>query len=497
MKTIFPKQKAIPAWCWITAIAAIAAVAVYVFISSQVQAVGFPLDDAWIHQTYARNLADFGEWAFIPGKPTAGSTAPLWTALLGLLHLASKGTPFLLTFGLGAFFLGLLACTAEWIYRRFAGPQGWVPVVGIFLVMEWHLVWAGASGMETIMLAAFVMSIFLCLSKGSLRFDMVAGALTGLAIWVRPDAITLMGPIIFVQLFRGQSWSERLKSISLTLAASLLPIAAFLGFNLLISGQVWPNTFYAKQAEYAAMQQTSFLTRLIKLAIQPIIGAGLLLVPGFIYKLAIAIKKREWFWLAVILWLMGFIFIYALRLPVTYQHGRYLMPAMPVFFLIGLIGMVTWINADPSQHGVIWVLKKGWIISVAAVQIAFLVMGARSYARDVAIINTEMVAAANWIQENTDPSDLIAVHDIGAVGYYSQRDVIDLAGLVTPEVIPVIRNEHALKILLDDRQAAYLMTFPDWYEELADDKAVVFQTSSQFSISAGGENMTVYRWMDD
>jgi hypothetical protein len=45
---------------------------------------GFPLDDAWIHQTYARNLAQTGQWAFTPGIPSAGSTAPLYTVILAV-----------------------------------------------------------------------------------------------------------------------------------------------------------------------------------------------------------------------------------------------------------------------------------------------------------------------------------------------------------------------------------------------------------------------------
>ena len=36
---------------------------------------GFPLDDSWIHQTYARNLAQTGQWAFVPGVPSAASTS--------------------------------------------------------------------------------------------------------------------------------------------------------------------------------------------------------------------------------------------------------------------------------------------------------------------------------------------------------------------------------------------------------------------------------------
>jgi len=44
--------------------------------------ISFPLDDAWIHLTFARNLARFGDWAYFPGDPvTTGSTSPLFTLL--------------------------------------------------------------------------------------------------------------------------------------------------------------------------------------------------------------------------------------------------------------------------------------------------------------------------------------------------------------------------------------------------------------------------------
>lgn len=47
--------------------------------------IGFPLDDSWIHQQFARNLARGDGLSFQPGELVAGSTAPLWTALLSLL----------------------------------------------------------------------------------------------------------------------------------------------------------------------------------------------------------------------------------------------------------------------------------------------------------------------------------------------------------------------------------------------------------------------------
>ena len=44
--------------------------------------LAFPLDDSWIHLHFARNLAEGRGFAYNPGVPVSGSTAPLWTLLL-------------------------------------------------------------------------------------------------------------------------------------------------------------------------------------------------------------------------------------------------------------------------------------------------------------------------------------------------------------------------------------------------------------------------------
>jgi hypothetical protein len=185
--------------------------------------------------------------------------------------------------------------------------------------------------------------------------------------------------------------------------------------------------------------------------------------------------------------------IYALRLPVTYQYGRYIMPVMPVYFVWSLAGMGYWVKpAEPK----LWkrVIGRSWAAASALVLLGFWTIGANAYAQSVAIIETEMVDPARWIAQNTPSQALVAAHDIGALGYFGQRRLLDLAGLVSPEVIPFIRDEGRLAAFLDEQQADYLMTFPDWYPELAKRGVEVYRSQGIFSPRQGGENMRVYRW---
>jgi len=71
-----------------------------------------------------------------------------------------------------------------------------------------------------------------------------------------------------------------------------------------------------------------------------------------------------------------------------------------------------------------------------------------------------------------------------------------MAGLVSPEVIPFIRDEPQLSAWLDRSGADYLETFPGWYPSLtaARRERQVFVTNAPYSPAAGGENMAVYVW---
>lgn len=454
--------------------------------------LGFPLDDAWIHQTYARNLVRLGEWSFVPGEPSAGSTSPLWTLLQAGGH-ATGVAPALWSAFLGAVLLALMGgLAADWWRSRSGGQAAIAALVGVLVVIEWHLVWAALSGMEILAFGTIVVGTLRLLDRSPVSWVRV-GATIGLGLWIRPDALSLLVPALWILVLSGESWSQRWRAGAGLAVGAVALAVPYLLLNLSLSGSVWPTTFYAKQTEYQILTNAPFPSRLAAQFIQPFIGVGAVLLPGLALWLAREIGDRSWTALAPLIWAGSFMAAYAIRLPVTYQHGRYAMPVIPVVLVLSCQGMIAWIR--PAASGPIRrVLSRAWLLTVAATALVFGVLGGRALATDVAIIQTEMVRSARWIAANTEEDALVAGHDIGALGYFGGRSIIDLAGLVSPEVISFLRDESALATYLDRRGADYLMTFPGWYPNLVQRGDLVFTTGGSLAPAAGGENMAVYRW---
>ncbi len=479
-------------WMLILAGAAVLSVVVYLLVSRWYYRIGFPLDDAWIHQTYARNLALHGEWAFLLGEPSGGSTAPLWSMLLAFGFLV-RLAPYIWTYSLGAAILWGVAALAEIIVRRLVPAyQARMPWAGLVILLEWHLSWSAVSGMETLLYALLVV-LTMAFMLGEARKPFALGLLIGLSVWVRPDGITLLGPAILVLLLAEATWLGRLRSLgSLGLGFGSL-FALYLLFNLKFAGSPWPSTFYAKQAEYEILQRLPIWERMGMEAIQPLVGVGIALLPGFGLTLLSAVRRHSWGLLASAAWLLGYIGLYAWRLPVTYQHARYLIPAMPVLFILGLAGLIEFICQD--KKGIRWIVGAVWQVCVGLILFLFWIRGAYAYAQDVAVIESEMVTTARWVSMNLPGNSLVAAHDIGALGYFGNHDLVDLAGLVSPEVIPFLRDETRLGAYLDARQVDYLVTFPSWYPLLTQGRVPVFTTGAPFAPSMGEDNMAVYRWL--
>jgi hypothetical protein len=170
------------------------------------------------------------------------------------------------------------------------------------------------------------------------------------------------------------------------------------------------------------------------------------------------------------------------------------MPTIPYFLVYGIAGTARWLRPR-SPRLVVRLFSKAMPLAIGCLFVAFLVIGARAYADDVCMINGEMVDVARWLNAHTPPDALIAAHDIGAIGYHARRPLLDLAGLVTPEVIPFIRDQARLLEFIVEQGADYVVTFPSWYPEMVVDQRLTleYQTSCPVTRQRGGDNMAVYR----
>jgi hypothetical protein len=353
------------------------------------------------------------------------------------------------------------------------------------------MLWAAMSGMETLLHALLIFAIIGGLLTGSRRY-LTLGLLTGLSIWVRPDGLTLVGPVLLTIFFIDRSARDIGRSTVMYLLGLGSLFVPYLFFNLWLSGTPMPNTFYAKQTEYALWQAQPALYRLTVLLVQLLTGPSVILLPGVIGYVILAIRRRSVPMIAAILWCAGYLVVYILRLP-AYQHGRYLMPAMPIFFLFGLLVFLEFQKSSMfgRKH---WMIKTAWQLSLEILTLVFVVLGAHSYGEDVGLIQSEMVVTAKWVSANLPPGKIVAAHDIGALGYFDNHKLIDLAGLVSPEVIPFMRDESRLAKFLDQSGANYLIAFPAFYPELTDSLQVVFTSGGKFAPAIGEKNMSVYRW---
>jgi hypothetical protein len=51
-----------------------------------------------------------------------------------------------------------------------------------------------------------------------------------------------------------------------------------------------------------------------------------------------------------------------------------------------------------------------------------------------------LIPFGRWLGAHAAPDAMIATPDIGAIGYFSQRPVLDLGGLVTPRMVPLLER---------------------------------------------------------
>jgi len=505
---------------------------------------GFPLDDAWIHAQFARNIVLGNGFSYNPGVPASGSTAPLWTFVSATGYLMT-GDAVLGAKAMGVLFLALTALLVYVTVRAITDDGRQALFAAVMTASLPRLLWASLSGMEvtlavTLTLAGIVAHL---LSSGTGdRRQYLSTVLFGLASLARPEcAVFFLAAMLdraAVRVFlrprelASRGWVVPLVLHAAIFAAILLP---FLLFSKRFGVGFLPNTAYAKALLWSRGLISAFVTSssrelLRSLTVHPFdyclsfLEESLrnnpvlfVMAPfGFMWLTLSAPCGRDARCRSFILPLAVVLFPLAIGIVVpfgdaSYQEGRYAAPAAPLMVVIGTIGIfaaarygaqvvsearLMGSRARPAlERSLVWIL----------VSLALLAQGrnvwyrGQVHGREVANIQDMQVTLGKWVDRNLPRDAVIAVNDVGAIAYFSERKVLDTVGLISPEVLGYRRQgqsaEAAMLSLLEAERPGYAALFPDWYPNAV--KTELFVPIHRVILSdnlvCGGDEMVVYR----
>lgn len=436
--------------------------------------IGFPLDDAWIHQVYARNIGTLGEMSFNPGQLSSGSTAPAWTMLLSLSYLMGIH-PILWAYFWGVFFAIGTALVSIKLSKRYFGAKSSDWLVGIICILEWHMAWAALSGME-ISLFTFLTLIYLwLLDRGT--HPSVFGLLAGLLFWVRPEGLLLAALYSIPWLCLRPNYRKMIESAVIFIFSFSVIVGPLIIFNNRMGSSIFPNTVYAKYMQFGypwSLYKTG--KYYIELMLFFIRGPLMLLIPLVaitVYQLQKKIKIRITY---PLIWAFALVIPQSVALPQIYHNGRYLIPIIPLVIIFGLAGL-DWMSNRFNQWKFFWLTYK---VLIVVMVIVLSVNGVSTFSLLNRLLETQHGEIGQWINIHTPPGTIIATHDIGLIGYYSHRTIVDLAGLITPEVIPFLHDQYGMAEICKRYKVEYLAVFTPSYETLLRelDAYLVFSPSS-------------------
>lgn len=420
----------------------------------------FPLDDAYITLSNARDLLDGSQGPF-GVSPLVGATSPVHLALVAALA-AVVPLPWA---GALAAWIAIAAYTlalARLAQRCGLGAGETALLVAIGLgagLSLYHLL----NGLETGLAMAFVAwSLVLAMGPPTPLFP----ALLGLMPFVRPE-LAILAAILFVNQARLRGEARDWQALALDtaiLAACAAPWLLWMGME---TGTVLPQTAAAKRAFFAEEAQPWPL----KIAAVVYALGRLCLQIGPLALALAALRSRREGRLALLFALL-MLAVFAQQFPGGLNHNeqRYLYVFVPV--LLAGLAFALQDATGVERRWLRWLAIASAVYALAAAPAML-----RVYAGGIAFSRTELAGVAEWVNANLPATARIAVHDAGYAAMAIDRALIDVVGLKTPRSAEVheritapsagLRRGEALARILADRDAEYLIVWAGWDDDFA------------------------------
>lgn len=437
---------------------------VLLFLAGSALFRNYVVDDAYIHMTFVRNLANTGEFSFNVGTPVYGTTSPLWVMVNAAV---AKLLPFFSVFGivktlsfgfsLTSLLLFILLCK-----RQFTPPLAFL-LSFLFASNPWFIRWS-LSGMEVGFVLTLVLTILLMLTtlKGP-KLGFGTGFFAGLLMLTRPEFVLFLGVLIFhLALLKDQTLKQKSLIIFSCLSAFLIIVLPWSIYAELVFGSVKPNTVLAKSVGYYLIPNQLWVRRIVLIVMTGHPVELCLLAIAAFTALRGTVARAEWFPFfrsTFILWawpcglFAGYLVTHS---PVS---SRYALMGTPVAALF--VGhLISLTNATLLENG-FRKFKPMVLLSFAGVTSSLILLLFVIYPQTQNYQSAMQTYSklVSKFQQIAKPGDQIAAGDVGILGYQNNGDyvVVDLHGLVTTSAIPMRRFLYDVNFYLRDHRVEWLM----------------------------------------
>ena len=385
-------------------------------------------DDSYIIFRYAQNLISGLGLVYNAGQKVEGYTSFLWVILVAggtqLTHdpnVAAKvlGLLFNLSTLLAGYFLCRLVVTQK------------LPMYGLALVLtasNTYFIVGSVGGLESPLFssilcwsaAAYLKLIRATHPKSQTHWCLGASLLLTLLVLTRPDGIITVFLFWCDAVWRFRQRPRNIAYLTLPLAVICTP---YFLWRWHYYGFFFPNTFYVKRggtlallAQGAAQAgkffgvQTGgwFLCGLVTLAVTlfPTVETTVL---------ALAIASRVIFEV----WSGG----------IAPGEFRFLIPALPLIWILTENVLTRGVGAFAVRPRTQLLLAGTCGLLIAVQLISFWQFRLRNAAPERIGMERAHIRLGKWLRTNSSTDATVAVGDIGAIGFWSQRKILDLDGL--------------------------------------------------------------------
>lgn len=414
-------------------------------------------EDAFITFRYAQQLAHGNGFVHNTGERVYGTTTPLFTVLMAIWHLISQNVL------IGAWSLNVTSVAGGLVFLWFGLRQAEISRVSRLFVLGsllaaskfWSL---DVTGMETSMVIFLMSASLYALLKERM---ILTGIIAGLLLWTRIDTALWVLALLIITLQRDWRDSLRIGAVAL---CTYLP---WMLFASLYFGSPIPHTIIAKLYAYPRFSLATLFQdiRTSLILVSPLAVPSGMELPPLLASMAIIIvaawhlfKDRG----SQLMRLLGiFAGMEAVRLLISHSmiFTRYFAPllwAILILFGLGLGAIYTsYVSGNRGRQA----LFIGMVVAVLLYDLALGLGRVEELRYGQASRNEGSLKQIGlWLNQNSPVGSTVLLEPLGYIGYYADRRMLDVVGLVTPQVVEMKkRGLNDVYLYLADLQPDYVV----------------------------------------